>query len=119
MPKNNHKVKRSEKMKNAYLLFVAGLMFISGATGFAASFQGLGDLAGGEYKSYAYGVSGDGSVVAGYSVSDSGREVFRWTAEGGMVSLGNAYTAYGVSSNGSVIVGDSYFGTSSRQAFRW
>jgi probable HAF family extracellular repeat protein len=121
MPKNNHKVKRSEKTKNAYLLFVAGLMFISGATGFAASFQGLGDLPGGAYKSYAYGVSGDGSVGVGYSESASAyHQAFLWTASGGMIGLGigNTYSdAYGVSSNGSVVIGDAYLPT--REAFRW
>jgi len=120
IPENNHKVKRSEEMKNAYLLFVGGLMFISGPTGFAASFQGLGVLPGGEYISYAYGVSGDGSVAVGYSGSIH-HQAFRWTPEGGMVNLGTvyAYTAYGASSNGSVIVGDGYLGGPSRQAFRW
>jgi probable HAF family extracellular repeat protein len=82
------------------------------------SFQGLGDLPGGAYKSYAYGVSSDGSVVVGYGNSSSGQEAFRWTSGGGMVSLVNAYsTAYGVSSNGSVVVGDAYLPT--RQAFSW
>jgi probable HAF family extracellular repeat protein len=110
------------RIKLVFLLLAISFFpsgFVSTVFGNGASFQGLGDLPGGEYRSYGYGVSSDGSVVVGYSVSASGREVFRWTAEGGMVSLGSAYTAYGVSSNGSVIVGDSYFGTTSRQAFRW
>ncbi len=120
MPKNNHKVKRSEKKKNVYLLFAVGLMLVSGASAFAAaSFQGLGDLTGGAYQSRAYSVSPEGSVVVGYGNSSYGQEAFRWTAGGGMVSLSNTCTAYsyGVSSNGSVVIGDAYLPT--REAFRW
>jgi probable HAF family extracellular repeat protein len=105
-------------MKNS-LLFTTVLVLVLTATGFAASFQGLGDLPGGAYKSEAYGISSDGSVVVGYSPGTTLQAAFRWTAEGGIVSVGNAYKAYGVSSNGSVIVGESYSGSPSRQAFRW
>ena len=37
-----------------------------------ASFQGLGDLPGGDFNSAAYAISADGSVVAGQSSSASG-----------------------------------------------
>jgi len=43
----------------------------------AASFQGLGDLPGGSVNSSAYGVSADGSVVVGQSLTASGWEAFR------------------------------------------
>ncbi len=57
----------------------------------AASLTALGDLRGGEFGSEALGVSGDGSVVVGYSTSASGYipQAFRWTAAGGMVGLAN------------------------------
>jgi probable HAF family extracellular repeat protein len=72
--------------------------------------------------SEAYGVSANGSVVVG-AASD---RAFRWTADGGMVSLGllngGIYSlAFGVNSNGSVVVGyasDGAAGNASR-AFRW
>jgi len=93
---------------------------------------GLGELPGGSFRSEAEAVSADGSVVVGSSISGvSGRsgiyEAFRWTAEDGMIGLGDLpgggpdSRAYGVSADGSVVVGrsesaDSGFTT---EAFRW
>ena len=78
----------------------------------AASFQGLGDLPGGGFNSYASSVSGDGSVVVGFSSSvNNAYEAFRWTSTGGIVGLGElpgggfSSTANGVSGDGSVVVG--------------
>jgi hypothetical protein len=47
--------------------------------GEAPIFQGLGDLPGQLYQSYAYGVSADGNVVVGESSSGAtgGPEAFR------------------------------------------
>ena len=55
-----------------------------------AAFQGLGDLPGGDFESSALDVSGDGSVVVGYSKYEAGGnvEAFRWTEDGGIVGLG-------------------------------
>ena len=85
---------------------------------------GLGDLAGGDFTSYAHGASGDGSVVVGTSASASGDEAFRWTSEDGMVGLGDFpggwffSDAYDVSADGSVVVGVSN-SASGQEAFRW
>lgn len=75
--------------------------------------------------SHAYGVSGDGSVVVGYSTSPPGEsaEAFRWE-NGTMVGLGDLpggpfYSgASAVSSDGLVIVGEGK-SDSGREAFRW
>ncbi len=84
---------------------------------------GLGDLPGGsshDFFSMATGVSGDGSIVAGYSEGASGQEAFRWTESTGMVGLGDLdgepfYSqAEGISYDGSVIVGQAGY-----EAFRW
>ena len=72
---------------------------------------GLGDLDGGAFNSFALGVSGDGSVIAGSGTSAAGSESFRWTATGGMVSIddlpgGDVFgSAHEVSADGSVISG--------------
>jgi hypothetical protein len=72
--------------------------------------QNLGTLTGGTF-SYAYAVSADGSVVVGDSDSTGGDVSYRWTASGGMVSLGipsggfSYMVSNGVSADGSVIVG--------------
>ena len=92
-----------------------------------ASFQGLGDLPGGNFFSLAYDVSADGAVVVGRSqIAASGSiayEAFQWTADGGMVGLGylpgganthGSSEAFGASADGSVIVG-----SSGAAAFRW
>jgi RNA polymerase sigma factor (sigma-70 family) len=86
--------------------------------------NGLGDLPGGEFASYASGVSADGSVVVGTSISSNGEEAFRWTLTNGMIGLGDlsggnlSSRAAGVSADGTVIVGtsSSSFGL---EAFRW
>lgn len=95
---------------------------------FAASFQGLGDLPGGNFFSVATGVSADGKAVAGYSSSTlsgaSSYESFRWTAENGMVSLGDllggTYTSFAqaISADGTTVVGNSK-SSSGDEAFRW
>lgn len=95
----------------------------------APYFQGLGDLPGGEFYSFAHAVSADGTTVVGHSYQGFGEEeAFRWTAAGGMQGLGHLAgglarrsDAYGVSADGSVIVGES---TSTgaptlAEAFRW
>lgn len=90
----------------------------------AAVFTGLGDLAGGSFHSQAWGLSADGSVVVGQSISASGIEAFRWTPGGGIVALGDLAggsfesIANDVSADGSVIVGNG-FSDSGYEAFRW
>jgi probable HAF family extracellular repeat protein len=85
---------------------------------------GLGDLPGGGFSSSANGVSADGAVVVGYSVSALGIEAFRWTASGGMIGLGDLpggefrSFANSVSGDGAVVVG--YVSSASGQeASRW
>jgi probable HAF family extracellular repeat protein len=79
-----------------------------------SSFQGLGFVG-----SYVNGVSPDGLVAVG----SSGDRAFRWTASGGMVSLGvlpggTNSTAFDASAAGSVISGTSSTPMGDR-AFRW
>ncbi|MCH9806694.1 MAG: autotransporter domain-containing protein [Alphaproteobacteria bacterium] len=90
----------------------------------AQGLSGLGDLPGGGSRSFAFGVSDDGSVVVGQAASSNGFEAFRWTSGGGMVGLGDLpggffrSSALGVSANGSVVVGQSR-SASGYEAFRW
>ncbi len=80
-------------------------------------------MPGGRFISYAYAVSGDGSVIVGRGETASGDEAFRWTSVSGMVGLGDlpggifSGSAKAVSSGGS-IVGTSRSG-SGNEAFRW
>ena len=91
------------------------------------SFQGLGDLAGGNYESQAWGVSADGSTIVGYSNSAFGTEAFRWTAASGITGLGdidggNFFSrAHAVSGDGSRIIGyGTYAGSASyTEAVHW
>lgn len=93
---------------------------------------GLGDLPGGGFNfSSGFGISGDGSVVVGISTSEASAsggglpaEAYRWSAETGIVGLGDLpggdFTSFAreASFDGSVVVGDgqSALGT---EAFRW
>ena len=91
------------------------------------SFQGLGDLPGGDFISSATGLSADGSFVVGHGTPAVGYEAFRWTAGEGMIGLGDLpggvfnSGAYAVSADGSVVVGFSYAGagTGYQHPFRW
>lgn len=83
------------------------------------SFQGLGSPGS---TSIGYGVSADGSVVTGVV----GSHAYRWTADTGMVSLGDLgggtlYSeGFGISADGSTITGLSGIDTlGNTQAFRW
>jgi uncharacterized membrane protein len=80
-----------------------------------ATFTPIGDLPGGLLESYAFGVSGDGNVVVGWSniggpVNETMR-AFRWTRETGMQALehtgpaANNSMAVACSFDGSIIVG--------------
>lgn len=91
----------------------------------AATFTPLGFLPGG-FSSGASAISADGRVVVGDATSSAGGQAFRWTAEEGMVGLGDlpggtfSSAAFGVSADGSVIVGQgSSSGFDANQAFRW
>jgi probable HAF family extracellular repeat protein len=108
------------------LLLFSMLVYANDGTSGAASFTGIGSLdgVGGGFRSIAYDVSADGSVVVGEAASNSGRAAFRWTSIDGMAGLGylpggNSFSrANAVSADGSVIVGDAR--SSSRfEAFRW
>jgi len=108
------------------LLAIACLVCAFASTGFAdaASFEGLGDLGGGDFHSKASAVSANGSVVVGVSNSASGDEAFRWE-NGVMLGLGDLpggdfYSeATGVSHDGSVVVGYSKPDWPGLGAFRW
>jgi probable HAF family extracellular repeat protein len=66
-------------------LILIVILTIRGAC-IAASFEGLGHLAGGSC-SEATAVSADGSVVVGTSCTASGVQAFRWTAADGIVAI--------------------------------
>ena len=87
----------------------------------------LGDLAGGEYRSYGRSMSPDGNVIVGLASSVLGAEACRWTLTEGtwvLKGLGDlpggifGSEAYGCSADGSVVVGDSAIMNGWR-AFRW
>ncbi|MDJ0728996.1 MAG: PEP-CTERM sorting domain-containing protein [Crocosphaera sp.] len=79
----------------------------------AAFFIGLGDLEGADVGSAAFGVSADGTIIAGqgFSTAQPRGEAFRWTAETDLVPLGDLpgdtpfSVGFGISGNGQVVVG--------------
>jgi probable HAF family extracellular repeat protein len=109
--------------RGSLIVLLVALASISQAM--TVTFQGLGDLPGGDFYSQATGVSDDGSTVVGYSGSAlAPAEAFRWTQGPGMQPLGflvegsfdSRSTA--VSADGSVVVGSSR-SASGQEAFRW
>jgi probable HAF family extracellular repeat protein len=73
------------------MLCVAGSLVLCGSAAPAlagVTFTPLGDLPGGLFDSIARGVSDDGSVVAGQSMTEGGLAAgFRWSTAGGMSPL--------------------------------
>lgn len=84
----------------------------------------LGFLGGNNYTN-AYGVSGDGQTVVGFSETSPNRyaHAFRWTPTGGMqdlgVTTGTESLAWGVSANGALVHGEARDQTGYWRAFRW
>ncbi len=116
---------RSNRMQRQRTIFGLVLApFLLGSviptTSYAATFQGLGDLPGGNFLSAGDFVSSDGAVVIGQSASSLGFEPFRWTSNTGIVGLGLLPGAFifinGASADGSVVAGDNF---SSDEATRW
>lgn len=94
----------------------------------ATGMVSLGDLPGGNLKSGAGGVSGDGAVIVGYGFGPSGRQAMRWTQAQGMIGMGGLTSdlknsvAIAASFDGTTIVGASnseLSGPSSLEAFVW
>lgn len=65
----------------------------------------------------ATGVSADGSVVAGYVSVNDEFEMYRWTSDEGLATLGRG-VAFDISRDGSVLVGSRFNGLVNR-AVRW
>lgn len=95
-----------------------------------AGLVGLGDLPGGQFRSEAVGVSGDGTYVVGRSWTASGQELFLWSQALGMRNLRTyledvveldltgwaLLDVGGISDDGNVIVG---FGSFNGQSSAW
>jgi len=88
---------------------LAALLFAASPVS-AASFTPLGDLVGGDFYSFAYAMSADGTTVVGESHSANGTEAFRWNG-GVMTGLSDLplgifeSSARGVSGDGSAVAG--------------
>lgn len=76
-------------------------------------------------RSYAYGVSADGTVVVGEAYDSAGiPRAFRWTAAGGIQDIGTGpgrfySVARAVSADGSVVVGEVLDAALNYHSFRW
>jgi probable HAF family extracellular repeat protein len=84
----------------------------------------LGFLGGNNYTS-AYGVSGDGQTVVGFSETSPNRyaHAFRWTPAAGIQDLGvtngTESDAWGVSANGALVYGEARDSAGFWRAYRW
>jgi probable HAF family extracellular repeat protein len=98
------------------------------AGGATLKFTGLGfldpSLSPGGPRSEAYGISADGSAIAGFNKTTGGFRAYRWTAASGMVSLGaldsiDPYSdGLAISADGTTVVGESRLGDG-MVAHRW
>src|SRR5262249_32361815 len=110
-------------MSTRHTACAAILLIFLGVGKSPADFIPLGALSSTPFLSRGLGVSPDGSVAVGESISSTGFEAFRWEQATGMVGLGvlSGYalsSASGVSSSGSAVVGVSS-GPGHDEAFRW
>lgn len=71
----------------------------------------IGDMPGGKIFAQPNGITDDGRMVVGYSISNRGNEAFGWTEKSSMISLGDfeggdfESKATGVAADGKTIVG--------------
>jgi probable HAF family extracellular repeat protein len=115
------RVARADRGGRCAWAVLAALSAVLASTATAdPSFQGLGDLPGGDFHSAAYAVTADGSTVVGRAYAGSGQQPFRWTQQDGMVGLPAipGGSAQDVSADGSVVVGYQVSGPWS-QSVRW
>lgn len=113
-------LRQSARLRAAVMMLAVAALLVHATFSYAlapASLTWLGTISGDTY-SYAYDISGNGSVVVGASYQDGSSptapiHAFRWTSAGGMISIGDLpggnvqSDAFGVSADGSVIVGSS------------
>ncbi|MFN0008423.1 MAG: hypothetical protein ACKVXR_10995 [Planctomycetota bacterium] len=79
-----------------------------------------GDLAGGAYGSFGYGVSGTGASLVGYSYSTLGNQAHRNMLEIPMYPAGAFDSrATGISDSGGVVCGWSYLPTGGYEGWTW
>ena len=114
-------------MRSTLILLLCASARIASAQ---ATFEGIGDLPGGEFLSIARDISADGTVVVGDSSSadsaDDLTEAFRWE-DGVMTPLGGLNSppflrsrAEAVSGDGTVVVGITWGESPTNfEAFRW
>ncbi len=89
----------------------------------SAGWQDLGVLKYDDYESVGNAISGDGSIVTGYSVGDYFK-AFRWTLDKGMTELANPYgatsaAAIAMSADGKVTTGQVQNSLGQSQAIAW
>ena len=113
-------------MKQKSLLIAAtAALTLSSTASYAGSIESIGDLPGGSVSSYGYGISNDGKVIVGSSISSYGGIAFRWEAVNGITDIDDIINtthysqAYAANSDGSVVVGFATSSGSVTQAFRW
>jgi probable HAF family extracellular repeat protein len=88
---------------------------------------GLGDLPGGAFSSGAGGISDDGQIIVGSSITSHGTDVVEaviWVSDSGPMSLGtlpenSGSFATAASGEGEFVVGGVAGGLPGKQAFRW
>ena len=106
------------------LAFIGLVVSFQVAAAEVPRFYTLGHLPDGK-NTLAFGLSGDGSTVVGFSSSASREEAFRWREADGLLGLGDLQgaafrsRAFAASEDGSVVVGDGESSPGRRQAFRW
>ncbi len=112
---------------------IRAALFMLPLTAAAANYERLGDLPGGTFESYGFGISADGRAVTGASKSTASAsvatayEMFLWTENSGLAALGDIpggifnSEAYDISDDGNVIAGLGRWGSVPGQieAIRW
>ncbi|ODT82070.1 MAG: hypothetical protein ABS76_09585 [Pelagibacterium sp. SCN 64-44] len=112
---------------------IHGYVWVEGATGGAAGnvqMYQLNELAGGDGRSAAKGISGDGRYVVGYSDADAAPTLaVRWNVSdldqisienlGSLTGMTGYSIAKAASYDGSIVIGDSTDIDGRNRAFRW
>jgi probable HAF family extracellular repeat protein len=126
LPKSRNGFRQSNNLIAQILLACAWGCMTVGFDLMAATITWLGELPDGSSSSRTSGVSDDGQVVVGSSMTEHGERAFRWTPQLGMQLLdelpgwGFPTSAAAVSGNGQIVAGMAYDRDKIfMQAYRW
>ena len=80
-------VPRVDSAKQIFIPLTLVILYFVAPAANAQTFQGLGDLSGGDFHSRSRCISGDGSFSVGFGTTSNSAEAIRWSIPTGLMGL--------------------------------